>query len=47
MYWLFDYPAAATGIDEEILAVFRRVRDEIKVKLEGWLAEQGYLSTPI
>ena len=26
----FDDPAAATGTDEEIMAVFRRVRDEIK-----------------
>jgi len=26
----FDDPAEATGSDEEILAVFRRVRDEIK-----------------
>ncbi len=26
----FDDPADATGTDEEILAVFRRVRDEIK-----------------
>lgn len=26
----FDDPANATGTDEEILAVFRRVRDEIK-----------------
>jgi arsenate reductase len=25
----FDDPAAATGTDEEIMAVFRRVRDEI------------------
>ncbi len=26
----FDDPADATGSDEEILTVFRRVRDEIK-----------------
>ncbi|MDA3943538.1 MAG: arsenate reductase ArsC [Bacteroidetes bacterium] len=26
----FDDPAEATGTDEEIIAVFRRVRDEIK-----------------
>lgn len=27
----YDDPAAATGTDEEILAVYRRVRDEIQV----------------
>jgi arsenate reductase len=26
----FDDPAAATGSDDEIMAEFRRVRDEIK-----------------
>lgn len=29
-HWPFDDPAHATGSQEEILAVFRRVRDEIK-----------------
>ena len=29
-HWGFDDPAHATGTDEEILNVFRRVRDEIK-----------------
>ena len=29
-HWPFDDPAHATGTDEEILNVFRRVRDEIK-----------------
>ena len=28
----FEDPAEATGTEEEVLAVFRRVRDEIKVK---------------
>ena len=31
-HWPFDDPAHATGTEEEILAEFRRVRDEIKVK---------------
>ena len=31
-HWPFDDPAHATGTDEEILAQFRRVRDEIKIK---------------
>ena len=33
IHWSFDDPAAATGNDAAQLAVFRRVRDEIRVKL--------------
>ncbi len=40
LYWPFDDPAAATGTDEEIMAVFRRVRDEIDEKVRAWLAER-------
>lgn len=29
-HWRFDDPAHATGTDEEVLAQFRRVRDEIR-----------------
>jgi arsenate reductase (thioredoxin) len=29
----FDDPAAAVGTDEEVMAVFRRVRDEIRERL--------------
>ena len=39
LQWLFDDPSAATGSEEEKLAVFRRVRDEIKAKIEQWLAD--------
>jgi arsenate reductase len=35
-HWGFDDPAHATGTDEEKLAVFRRVRDEIKVVFEAY-----------
>ena len=38
-HWPFDDPAKATGIEEEIRAVFRRVRDEIRVKFEAYAAE--------
>ncbi len=38
-HWPFDDPAAAEGTDEEKLAVFRRVRDEIGAKIRAWLAE--------
>ncbi len=39
-YWPFDDPAHAEGNYEEKLAVFRRVRNEIKEKLDEWLKEQ-------
>ena len=39
-HWGFDDPAHATGTDEEIMAVFRRVRDEIKLVFEAYAA--GY-----
>lgn len=32
-HWSFDDPAHAAGSDEEVLSVFRRVRDEIRDEL--------------
>jgi arsenate reductase len=37
-HWGFDDPAHATGSDEEKLAAFRRVRDEIKRVFEAYAA---------
>ena len=37
----FDDPAACTGTDEEVLACFRRVRDEIRAFIEETLLEAG------
>ena len=37
-HWPFDDPAHATGTEEEKLAVFRRVREEIRRTLEGYVA---------
>jgi arsenate reductase len=37
-HWGFDDPAHATGTDEEKLAVFRRVRDEIRRVFEAYAA---------
>lgn len=39
-HWGFDDPAHATGAEEEVLAVFRRVRDEIRLVFEAYAA--GY-----
>jgi arsenate reductase len=37
-HWGFDDPAHATGTDEDKLAVFRRVRDEIRRVFEAYAA---------
>ena len=37
-HWGFDDPAHATGSEDEQLAVFRRVRDEIKRVFEAYAA---------
>jgi arsenate reductase len=38
LHWSFDDPSSARGAEEERLATFRRVRDEIHVRLREWLA---------
>ena len=40
IHWGFEDPAAAEGTDEQRLAVFRRVRDEIRRKLREFVAER-------
>jgi arsenate reductase len=37
-HWSFDDPSGARGSEDERLAVFRRVRDEIRARIEAWLA---------
>jgi arsenate reductase (thioredoxin) len=39
LHWSFDDPSRATGTEEAQLAVFRRIRDEIRQKLSGWLTD--------
>lgn len=34
LHWSFEDPSRATGTEEERLAVFRRVRDEIQARIE-------------
>jgi arsenate reductase (thioredoxin) len=38
LHWSFDDPSAVTGSEEQRLAAFRRVRDEIRARIETWLA---------
>ena len=38
LHWPFEDPAEATGSEEAVMAVFRRVRDEIHAALAEWLA---------
>lgn len=45
LHWPLDDPAGAVGTMEEKLAVFRRVRDEIKARIEEFLRLQS--SDPI
>jgi len=39
LHWGFDDPAEASGSEDERIEVFRRVRDEIRDRLEAWLRE--------
>ena len=46
LHWSFDDPAHAQGSALERVQVFRRVRDEIGKKSQGWLREADQLSEP-
>ncbi|MFW5692347.1 MAG: arsenate reductase ArsC [Chloroflexota bacterium] len=39
LHWPFDDPAAVTGSDEEIMATFREIRNQIDAKIKAWLGE--------
>lgn len=39
LHWSFEDPAAASGDEATKLAVFRRVRDEIRQQLRTWVSE--------
>ena len=39
IHWSFADPAAVQGSDEEILASFERVRDELEARLRAWVSE--------
>ena len=39
--WPFDDPASITGSNDEKLAKFRSIRDQIETKIESWLQERN------
>ena len=39
IHWSFDDPSAATGSEQERLAAFRRIRDEIRERLVAFLVD--------
>ena len=39
-HWSFEDPSRATGSEDEQLAVYRRVRDEIRARIEKELLEE-------
>lgn len=39
LHWSFDDPAAVQGSDEEKLAKFRAIRDQIDARIKSWVAE--------
>jgi len=38
-HWPFDDPASAKGTDEEVMGVFRRVRDQIRERIREFVNE--------
>jgi len=41
LHWPFEDPADATGSVDEVLDLFRRVRDEIGVRVKAWARDKG------
>ena len=39
-HWSFQDPAAFEGPDDEKLARFRKIRDQIEAKIKSWVASQ-------
>ena len=39
LHWGFPDPSALQGSDEEKLQAIRKIRDDIKAKVEGWIEE--------
>jgi arsenate reductase len=46
LHWSFPDPSRAGGSEEARLDTFRKVREEIKASLTGWLVERGLTPRP-
>lgn len=42
LHWPFEDPATVEGSDEQKLAFFRKIRDQIKEKIKTWLEEEDF-----
>jgi arsenate reductase (thioredoxin) len=42
LHWPFDDPAGFEGPEEQKLVFFRKVRDQIKNQIQGWLETQDF-----
>jgi arsenate reductase len=40
LHWSFEDPSCATGSEQQRLATFRRIRDQIESRIVGWLKER-------
>lgn len=38
LHWFYDDPAAVEGTEEERMAAFRAIRDDLKTRIAEWLA---------
>ncbi len=47
IHWNFDDPSRVTGTDQERLKTFRRVRDEINLRICEWLAAGLAIRNPL
>jgi arsenate reductase len=45
IHWSIEHPAAVQGSEEERLAAFRRVRDDLRGRLQGFVQEHNYGKT--
>lgn len=42
LHWSFEDPAKTVGPDDQVLAKFRQVRNQIEARIRDWLLEQEF-----
>ena len=47
IHWSFDDPASASGSEQQRFEVFRRVRDEIRGRIEEWIRASAEIPHPL